>query len=110
MRTTRGYKGSRRKRRFAKGKKAFAICDRTGFKISYRDMVKEPGTGLFVDKSWSDGRWNRVDHPQNFPADVSENIGLKNPRTDRTEPLPNYLISELGMILANGKPIYLGEV
>jgi hypothetical protein len=55
-------------------------------------MVKEPGTNLWVHRSESDGMWNRVDHPQNFPADVNEAIGLKNPRPARTEPNPVYYI------------------
>lgn len=110
MRRQSGYKGNRSKRRFAKGKRAFSICDRTGWKTRYKDMVIEPGTGIFVDKSWSDGKWNRVDHPQNFPADTSENIGLKHARIDRPEPLPTYLTDESGdYILLNGVPIVVED-
>jgi hypothetical protein len=78
MRISRG----RRRKQFAKGKKAVAICDRTGFKHKRSEMVIEPGTNLLVHRSWSDGKWNRVDHPQNFPADVSESVGIQNPRLD----------------------------
>lgn len=76
------HRGRRSGRRFAQGKKAVGICDRTGFKHLLRDLVKEPGTGLLVYKSWSDGEWNRVDHPQNFPAIAGEAIALRNPRPE----------------------------
>lgn len=94
MNTKRG-----RKRKYASGKKSFGICDRSGFKVPYKRLVKEPGTGLMVDKRWSDGRWNRVDHPQNFPPDVGETIGLKNPRPDIIDPQPNYLVDENGNLI-----------
>lgn len=84
------------KRKWARGKKAFGICDRSGFKVPYHRLVKEPGTGLMVDRSWSDGRWNIVDHPQNFPADAGEAIALQNPRPDIIHEKPDYLVDESG--------------
>ena len=81
--------GGRRKgnRRFSSGKNAFAICDRSGFKYPYKEMVKEPGTGLFVHRSLTDGKWNRVTSPRNYPPPARrESIPLKNPRPDRSEP------------------------
>lgn len=102
------YRGRRSRKRFARGKRALAICDRGGHQVLLKDTVIEPGTGLRVDKRWSDGEWNRVDHPQNYSADVSENIGLKDPRTDRDEPKLQYLTDENGVIiLANGAPILI---
>ena len=77
-----------KRRKYASGKNSFAICDRTGFKHRLRDMVIEPGTGLFVYKGWSDGRWSRVDHPLNFPAPAGEAIGLKNASPDI---IPKYI-------------------
>lgn len=49
----------------ARRKRGVAICDRTGAKHKYKDMVIEPGTGYFVHKSASDGAYNLKDHPQN---------------------------------------------
>jgi hypothetical protein len=72
-------------------------------------MVVEPGTGLLVHRSQTDGKWNIVDHPQNFPADVGEAIGLENPRTDVTDPEPNFLLDNLGNLILDDKgfPIYV---
>lgn len=65
-------------KRYASGKHAVAICQRSAKKIPYRRLVKEPGTGFLVDKRWSDGKWNLVDHPRNFlPKDLSDATGLK---------------------------------
>ena len=105
----RGFTRRNRRRKFAKGKKARAICDRSGFEYAYKEMVVEPGTGLLVHKSMSDGRWNRVDHPQNFPADVNETIGLRNPRTDTpNDPVP-FLADENDVLILddNGQPIFV---
>lgn len=62
---------------WAKGYRTKFICDRSGMKFPYREAVKEPGTGLIVHKSESDGPWNPVDHPQNKTADLTENIALR---------------------------------
>ena len=72
--------------KFSSGKNAWAICDRTGFRHPYTEMVTEPGTGLFVHYSVSDGEYNTVDHPQNFPDVGTENTGLEHPSPDRVEP------------------------
>jgi hypothetical protein len=102
-------RGRKRSRRYAKGKRAFAICDRSGFKVPYKDTIIEPGTGLRVDKRWNDGKWNRVTHPRNFPADTSESISLRDPRPDRVEPNPLFLVDENNNLLKdeNGLPIIL---
>lgn len=52
---------------YGKGKRSVGICQRGGHKVPYRYIIEEPGTGLRVDRRWSDGRFNMVDHPQNFP-------------------------------------------
>lgn len=71
---------------FAKGKRALAICDRSGMAYPYREMIREPGTGLIVHWSESDGRYNAVDHPQNFPPrDLADAIALRWARPDRDE-------------------------
>jgi len=82
----RSFRNKRSRRKWATGKRSRAISDRDGFEYAYKDMVVEPGTGLLVHRSESDGVYNLVDHPQNFPADVGESIGLRNPRTDVVEP------------------------
>lgn len=51
-------------RRYAK--KGLFICERSGFEYPIKYMVKEPGTNLIVCKYESDGKYNLVDHPQNF--------------------------------------------
>ena len=73
--------------KFAKGVHAKAICDRSGKKYPYKEMVLEPGTKLLVHYTETDGKWNSVDHAQNYPpVKKTESVGLKNPRPDRVEP------------------------
>jgi hypothetical protein len=65
---------------FAKGKKAIAVCQRSGMKYLQKDMVFEPGTGYFVHKSESDGAYNIVTDKLNYPAPIlrtPETVGLK---------------------------------
>ena len=65
-------------KRFASGKYAKAVSDRSGFVYPWREMVREPGTGFIVHKSESDGKYNLVDHPQNHVArDYSDAIALR---------------------------------
>lgn len=69
--------------RWAKGKHSKSICDRSGFKYNYRDMVKEPGTGYWVYKGESDGQNNAVTDPLNFaPRKKREVVALEFPRPD----------------------------
>lgn len=61
-----------KQRRMAKGKNVFIFSDRSGMPIKLSDAVIEPGTELVVDKTESDGKWNRVAmniHPE-VPADA----------------------------------------
>lgn len=72
-----------------KRKHAFAICDRSGFKYPYNQMVHEPGTGLFVHWTESDGKWNLVDNPRNkigVEQRSHEEIALRWASPDRKEP------------------------
>jgi hypothetical protein len=68
---------------YAKGKKAFGYCDKTGFRYKLRDLVYEvqngTRTGLRVGRDVLD-----PDHPQNFIGRVraSDNQSLKDPRPD----------------------------
>jgi hypothetical protein len=97
---------------FASGKRSKGLCDRCGFKFPYRKLKMEPGTNLMVDAECYDGRWNRVDHPQNFPPrDLIDAQGLRNPRTDRpiAEELPDYLLDHNGELILDeyGYPIHI---
>lgn len=81
-------------RRFTRGRKAKAVSQRSGADIPYKRLVREPGTGLLIDRRESDGRYNLVDHPQNFPPrEKGEAIALR-------EPNPEYLPYEGPLILA----------
>jgi hypothetical protein len=67
------------RRRWAGGRKARAIDQRSGFEFPYKYLIREPGTKLLIDGRESDGRYNLVDHPQNFqPKDVSDTTALRN--------------------------------
>lgn len=71
---------------YAKGTKALAVCDRSGFAFPYREMVKEPGTGFIVHWTESDGGYSIVNHPQNFPPkDLGDAIALRWARPERNE-------------------------
>jgi hypothetical protein len=90
-------------RRYAKGRHAVAIDDRTGFKVRYKDCVIEPGTGYLVHRSESDGRWSYNKHPQNFaPKNLRDGAPLKNARVDRIEYMFSvlYLGTEDNLIIA----------
>ena len=70
---------------FAKGKKAFGFCDRTGFRYPLKDLVYEiengVPNGLRVGKDVVDR-----DHPQNHldEIDMNDPQTLKDPRPDTT--------------------------
>jgi hypothetical protein len=71
----------------ARGKYAYGICDRTGFRYKLNELVYEVvngvKTGLRVGRDVFD-----PDQPQNFIGRVRTNDpqSLSNPRPDRTEP------------------------
>jgi hypothetical protein len=80
-----------------KGEHSYFICDRSGRKYPYKEGVIEPGTGLFVHKSESDGMYSAVTHPQNFPAKAKpEGRGLKHARPGSTEEILSFLTTEAG--------------
>lgn len=84
-------------RTFATGKNAIAICQRSGMKFPYSEMIIEPGTGLFIHYSESDGMYNRVDHPQLHIKGVSDRIGLRQPHPDVQLPVTvDYLTDNSG--------------
>lgn len=70
---------------FAKGRRAIAIDQRTGFKHLQSEMIFEPGTEYFVHRSENDKEHNLVTDPLNyFPSKMRtpEAIGLKHPSPD----------------------------
>ncbi len=70
---------------YAKGKRAFGYCDKTGFRYPLRDLVSEivngKPTGFRVGRDVVD-----PDHPQNFLGRVkaSDAQALLNPRPDQS--------------------------
>lgn len=98
--------------KYGKGKDSFGICDRSGFKVRYSEMVKEPGTGYWVHKSESDGRYSAVNHPQNFPPRPrAESLPLRFARSGKNEITLHTLLTETGSVLLteSGDPIVLDE-
>lgn len=74
--------------RFASGKDAYGISDRSGFRYRLRDMKKE-WNGLFVGKDEFE-----VKHPQLQPINVSPDPqAIKNARPDRVEPEVEVLLN-----------------
>lgn len=72
--------------RFAVGKHALGISDRSGFQYRLKDMRKE-WTGMLVGKD----EWEPK-HPQLEPRrDISDAQALKDPRPDRVEPMSVYV-------------------
>ena len=71
----------------ARGKYAYGICDKTGFRYKLNELVAEVRngvrTGLRVGKDVAD-----PDHPQNFLGRlrITDPQSVRNPRPDRTEP------------------------
>ena len=65
----------------AKGKYAYFICDRSGFRFKYSERVKEP-TGLVVGASETDGRYNILYHPQNKTPRINDDENLRDARPD----------------------------
>ncbi len=75
----------------------YVICDRTGAKIPRTKAIREPGTGYFIDRRWSDGNYNEKDHPLNFaPKARPEAKRVKHSRNGSQEGALNYLLTEDG--------------
>ena len=61
---------------YDRGKHAVFICDRSGFKFKYKDLVVEDG--LVIHKDEADAGWSIVSHPQNYPPEkLTEKIALR---------------------------------
>lgn len=89
-------------KRYSRGRRARSVCDRGGHEFPYRYLVIEPGTGLRVDRRWSDGRWNSVDHPQNFPPrHLNDEAPLRYPTSEDLPCTLEELTDENGAILVD---------
>ncbi len=76
--------------RFASGKNAWGISDRSGFRYRLREMRKE-WNGLVVGPDEFEPK-----HPQLDPPKVtSDPQALRNPRPDRAETLKVFLYTDL---------------
>ena len=63
--------------RYANGKRAYAMCDRSGWKVLYKDLRTE-WTGARVHKSLYEGK-----HPQLTPVrNIRDPQALRDPRPD----------------------------
>ena len=77
--------------KYATGKHAKAISDRSGVEFPYREMVRE-WNGSFVHESEFESK-----QPQLEPKPISaDGIALRNVRTDRTEPATTVRITDDG--------------
>ena len=77
--------------KYATGKRAIAISDRSGMQFPYREMVRE-WNGSFVHYSEYEAK-----QPQLEPKAVGgDGIALLNVRPDRTEPATTVMIPENG--------------
>jgi hypothetical protein len=77
--------------KYATGKHAKAISDRSGMEFPYREMVRE-WNGAFVHVSEFEPK-----QPQLEPKPLSaDGVALRNVRSDRTEPVTTVMISENG--------------
>lgn len=95
---------------YAKGDHSFFICMRSGKKTRQRDGIKEPGTGLLIDKNESDGMWNQKNHPQNkTPRQRLENKPQRFALSGKNEVGLHFLLTESGdyMIDESGQPILI---
>lgn len=71
--------------RYASGKHAFGICDRSGERVPYKDLVTEEWSGLRVARHWLEPDPRRL---KRQPHDAQ---ALRNPRPEPAEDL-TYLV------------------
>ena len=86
--------------KYATGKYAKAISDRSGMEFPYREMVRE-WNGSFVHVSEYEPKQPQLEpKPQN-----ADGIALLNTRTDRTEPVTPNLLPGDPFTLTNGSAV-----
>ena len=81
--------------RYASGKHAFGICDRSGERVPYKDLVTEEWSGLRVARQWLEPDPRRL---KRQPHDAQ---ALQNPRPEPAEDL-DYLVDIDGVYVDAG--------
>lgn len=66
--------------RYARGRRAYGMCARSGRRMLLRDMVEDPFTGLLVDPAWAEPPLMRP------PTDIIDAIALRRPTADLDHP------------------------
>ena len=85
---------------FASGKKAWGICDISGFRYRLRDMKKTWDGFLVGPDQWS------PKHPQlNPPHSTADAEALRNPRPARTEPVADALLTNNPFLSTAGSAV-----
>ena len=85
---------------FASGKKAWGICDISGFRYRLRDMKKTWDGFLVGPDQWS------PKHPQlNPPHFTADAEALRNPRPARTEPVADALLTNNPFLSTAGSAV-----
>jgi len=85
---------------FASGKKAYGICDISGFRYRLRDMKKTWDGFLVGPDQWS------PKHPQlNPPHFTADAEALRNPRPARTEPVADALLTNNPFLSTAGSAV-----
>lgn len=97
---------------YARGKKAFGFCDKTGFRYPLKDLIPEFRNGVATGMLVGRDVWD-ADQPQNFLGRVNTNDpqSLRNPRPDTSldtsrqlwgwNPIGNpaqYMVSSVGRV------------
>jgi hypothetical protein len=81
---------------FAKGPRAIAIDQRTGFKHLQSQMVFEPGTNYYVHRDESDGPFNLVTDQLNYVSDKMKKPDAQALRYSSPEyDIPTVLVSNV---------------
>jgi hypothetical protein len=74
----------RRSSGFARGRRAVAICQRSGQKMRYADLVEDGHVpGLLVHPDW----WE-PQHPQETPPDMRDPVALRDPSPEHRDAVP----------------------
>lgn len=89
---------------YAKGKKAVAICQRSGEKILYSKLVPDGDSpGLMVSPEWRD-----ISHPAKRPVRTVEGVSLRRPAVDTDNDSDEPVAGSLATNLFAGQNIFGG--
>ncbi|MEK9918813.1 MAG: hypothetical protein VW496_05410 [Pelagibacteraceae bacterium] len=65
----------------ASNKNAYGLCDICGWRYPLKDLKFDTARNLVCPTDF-DGAFDKINHPQNFTANLTENIVVRNPRPD----------------------------